>query len=127
MELSIFIAKIYAVIALISGLGLLLNPTYYQKTFTEMLDNSLALFFAGVFATLTGFLVVTYHNIWEQSWVVIVTLFGWMGLLKGFMLIVFPGSFAAFKPMYKKIGYWQFQSIALIIFGLVFAYFGFMA
>ena len=128
MELSILIAKLIAVVSLFLGLGILINIAYYKKIFSAFLDNKSALFFNGIIATMIGLLMVTYHNIWEgEWWVIIITLFGWAGLLKGFLLLVLPRVFDSFKSMYKSASYWKFQSVALIILGLVFGYFGFFS
>lgn len=127
MELSILVAKLYAVVALLLGLGIFVNTNYYKETFSEMLESKIALFFAGVFAAIGGILLVTYHNIWESSWVVIITIIGWIALLKGITLLVFPKTFDFMKPYYKKTNYWHFQAVALIIFGLILGYFGFVA
>ncbi len=127
MEVSILVAKLYAVVGLLLGLGILVNPKYYKKTFLEMLDAKTALFFAGVFAAIGGVLLVTYHNVWEKSWVVIITIIGWAALVKGVSLIVFPTKFGFLKKYYKNSDYWQFQAIALVIFSLILGYFGFIA
>jgi len=126
MELSILVAKLYAVIALLTGLGILANPSYYQKTFSELLESKTALFFAGVFAAIGGILLVTYHNIWVKDWTVIITIIGWIALVKGVALLVLPTTFDFMKSYYKSTKYWRFQGTALIIFGLILGYFGFI-
>jgi uncharacterized membrane protein YidH (DUF202 family) len=126
MEVSILVAKLYAVVGLLLGLGILVNPKYYRKTFLEILNAKTALFFAGVFAAIGGVLLVTYHNVWEKSWVVIITIIGWAALVKGIALIVFPESFSFLRKYYKSTAYWRFQAVALIIFALVLGYFGFL-
>jgi hypothetical protein len=43
------------------------------------------------FLTLTvGYLLVTFHNIWVKDWPVIITVIGWIALVKGISLLVLP-------------------------------------
>jgi len=127
MELSIFIAKLFAVVYLMIGLGMLLSPAYYQKLMGDMLKNPFVFYFGGMLAAVIGFLLVTYHNIWESSWVVVVTIFGWLALLKGFMFLVFPGHVAFWQGMFKKKGHMFIWALIVLAFGLFFGYYGFMA
>ncbi|MBU1018293.1 hypothetical protein KKA33_04680 [Patescibacteria group bacterium] len=127
MELSIFIAKLFAVIYLMVGLGMLLSPSYYQKAMTDMMKNPVVFYLGGIMAVMAGFLIVTYHNIWESSWVVVITVFGWLGLLKGFMFLVFPGHVTFWQKMFKKKGHMMIYSLVVLALGLFFGYYGFMA
>ncbi|MBN2096297.1 hypothetical protein JW752_02745 [Candidatus Peregrinibacteria bacterium] len=127
MELSIFIAKLFAVVYLMVGLGMLLSPSYYQKAMADMLKNPIVFYLGGIMAALAGFLIVTYHNIWESSWVVVITIFGWLGLLKGFMFLVFPGHIAFWQKMFKNKGHILIYSLVVLALGLFFGYYGFIA
>ncbi|MBW2977959.1 hypothetical protein KY331_03885 [Candidatus Woesearchaeota archaeon] len=127
MELSILIAKIFAVAYLMIGLGMLINPSYYQKAMDDMLKNNAVLYLGGIMAAVAGLLIVTYHNIWEYSWVVVITIFGWLALLKGFMLLVFPQHFAFWRGMFKEKGYMPIWAVIVLALGLFFGYFGFFA
>ena len=90
METSIFIAKILGLVYLAVGLGMIFSPGYYREKFEEMVKNASFMYLGGLLALVVGFLVITYHNIWENSWVVLVTIIGWLALLKGLLLLIFP-------------------------------------
>jgi hypothetical protein len=127
MELSILVAKVYAVVALLMGLGILANSKHYRKTFLEMLESKVAIFYGGIIALVVGILLISYHNVWEKSWIVIITVIGWGALVKGIALILFPDRFKFLKKFYKSSGYWNVQAVAIIVLGLVLGYFGFIA
>jgi len=127
MELSMLIAKLYAVVAILLGLGILLNAKYYRKLFLEMLKNKGALFSSGVFSAVIGVLMITYHNIWVESWVVAITILGWAALVKGITLILFPETFNFMKKYYKSAKYWNFQAVMLVIAGGILGYLGWFA
>ena len=41
-------------------------------------------------ALIMGILIVVSHNIWTKDWRVIITIVGWMVLIKGINVILFP-------------------------------------
>lgn len=127
MELSLLLAKVYAVLFLLLGIGMLLNPKHYKKTADEMLGSKSWILFMGMMTSIAGTLMVTYHNIWESSWVVIITVFGWIALAKGVGLLVFPKHIEFWRKLAKKPGSMQFESVAVTALGILFVYLGWFA
>ena len=125
METSILIAKLYSVVLLALGLGLLIHHDYYKKLLSEMMKNKTFLFGNGVFATIVGLLIVSFHNVWEQSWVVVITIMGWAALLKGLLLLGCPELVKYWDPLLKKENFIKFGGVFLIVAGLFFGYYGF--
>jgi len=127
METSIFIAQIISIAYLAIGLGMLLNSAYYKKLFDAVQDAGI-IYLGGIMALVIGFLLVTYHNVWEGSWVVIITIFGWAALLKGVVLLVFPKWMISLtKSMMKCKQIVPTAGIVVLILGAVLGYFGFFA
>jgi hypothetical protein len=125
METSILVAQIYGVVASAVGLGLILNGKYYQKAFDKMLKNPAFIYYGGLMALVVGFLIVNAHNVWVKDWTVIVTIIGWGALLKGIWLIIAPESLINLsRSMLKNT---NVLGWCVLIIGLVFAYFGFVA
>ncbi|MCD6109470.1 hypothetical protein J7J83_01805 [bacterium] len=124
MDLSILVAKLYGAILLAFGLGLLFNSTYYKKTITEMLKDKGYILFGGMFALIIGLLLVMNHNIWEWSWVVIITIVGWIALIKGILLIVYPQFASWFEGWFNKNSVLMFMGAISLILGGVLTYFG---
>lgn len=102
MENSIFLAKILGPYIIIVALAFLFNPKTYEKVMEDFCRNSALVYFGGVFALLFGLLVVSFHNLWVADWQVIITIFGWVGLIKGVWLILFPNTVAKFTQAYQK-------------------------
>jgi len=127
METSILIAKIIGIIYFSFGLGLLFNPHYYQKAFKELLGNTSFLLFGGLLAIIFGSLIIQNHNYWTKNWTILITIIGWIALVKGFFLLAFPSSLRVFKPFFEKEKMVLFYAVMLIIVGLVFLYFGFLS
>ena len=127
MELSIFIAKIISVIYLSVGLGAVFSADHYRKLLDDMFNNAALTYLAGLIAVIVGFLLVYYHNVWVTDWTVLITIIGWLGLIKGVMIIAFPKFVLAYsKPFFEGRGFRIFPYIAILM-GLLFGYFGFVS
>jgi hypothetical protein len=102
MATSIFLAKIFGPYFIFVALGGLFNLKTYQKLLDDFCKSPALLYMGGIFALVSGLLVVAFHNVWVADWTVIITIFGWGAIIKGAWLIVFPGSVAKFTQVYHK-------------------------
>lgn len=127
METSYFIAKIIAIVYLSFGIGLLFNTSFYKKGIEELLDNAGYMILAGVSTIITGFLIIEYHNNWVKNWTLIITLIGWIALIKGILLLAFPKFMKFFKPMFQYDNLYKYLAPLVILFGFTFAYLGFFS
>lgn len=126
MELSVLIARIASVVYLSAALGAVISRDHYRKILDDWSKNATLMYFMGFAAVVVGFLMVHYHNFWVMNWTVLVTILGWLALIKGVMLIVFPGFIARLsKPILSSKGFEFFPYLAVFL-GLLFAYFGFL-
>ncbi len=126
-DLSILLGQLYAIALLTIGLGILLNTKYYLKAYDTMMKETGMIMVGGIFALLVGFLIVTRHNVWS-GWPTIITIFGWIAVLKGVLLLALPElSLSMFKKWFFTKSFLQFQGAAAIILGLVLGYFSFLA
>jgi uncharacterized protein YjeT (DUF2065 family) len=108
------------------GLGMLVNPRFYKEMLNKMIDNEAVLFITGLLVFIIGYFLVAYHNIWTGDWTIIITIFGWLALLKGLMMVVVPEqSIKLYKAI--KISKAQLSVYGIIIFalGIVCTYFGY--
>ena len=102
MENTMFLAKILGPYMVIVAIGIMLNLKYYQGMMEDFFKNKALIYLGGVLALIIGFLIVLSHNVWEASWVAIITIFGWGGLIKGVWLIVFPNSVGKLTKAYQR-------------------------
>lgn len=90
MELSHFLAQLFGLTMIIFTITALVRPRLLDGAISDMKSSSLAVLMTGFVTVMGGLAVVLSHNIWEASWVGIVTFFGWAALLKGITFITFP-------------------------------------
>ncbi|MBU1125656.1 MAG: hypothetical protein KKC84_06500 [Candidatus Omnitrophica bacterium] len=102
METSVFLAQILGPYCIIVGIGMLLNQKTILKVMEDLLKNTALLYLGGAFSLIIGLLIVVSHNIWSADWKVLITLFGWLGILKGVWLMIFPNTTAHLAKAYHK-------------------------
>jgi hypothetical protein len=125
MEVSILVAKILGITYGVLGLGILLNSAYYKKVFGELMKDSGFMFFGGITSLIVGFLIVNAHNVWVKDWTVVITIIGWMVLLKGVLIFVAPKFLIKFsRPMLANT---KVLGLGVLIGGLLIGYCGFFA
>ncbi len=125
---SVLIARILGLLYLSIAVGCFSRKDYFRDILKELAGNSLLPYFSGFIALITGALVVHAHNIWQTDWRVLVTIIGWAALVKGILLLAWPGLLLRFmklllllSPVLRMIPW----LCALI--GLFFIWFGFFA
>ncbi|MBN2096303.1 hypothetical protein JW752_02775 [Candidatus Peregrinibacteria bacterium] len=125
MELSLFIAKIAAVIYLASGAALINNNLNLQEAYKSLKESQLHSTYLGIFVLVLGTLIVSYHNLWVKDWTVLITIIGWVLLAEGICYILCP---KALLSLFKKLPQSQLGwGIVTLLVGLFFGYFGFVA
>jgi len=102
MENSIFLAKFLGCYFVIVGIGIFFNPKHCQKIALQYSQNSALIYFGGILALFFGLLIILFHNVWIWNWTIIITLFGWIGLIKGAWLIIFPSTVKNFVKRYQN-------------------------
>ena len=116
---SMLIAKILGPYMVIVAIGILCNLKSYQKMMEDFLKNTALIYLGGVFALIVGLLIVLFHNVWMVGWQVIITIFGWIALIKGIWLIVFPNSVGKVTQAYqKRPGLLAAHLIVILIIGV---------
>jgi len=128
MELSIFIAKYAGLMYLAAGLGFLLSNKYYADMIKNIGKDKTSILFSGILSFFLGLTLVLFHNFWVADWTVIITILGWLGLIKGICLLVFPGITLKMADFfYKMKNFITIAGVFAIILGGVLTYYGFFA
>lgn len=87
--ISIFLAKFWGWYLIIFFLILSLNPKRIQQIINDLKDQKFVIITSFI-AIIVGLLNILFHNIWQDSWILIITLIGWVSLLIGLALFIFP-------------------------------------
>jgi hypothetical protein len=126
MVLSNFLANIWGLSFIIIALSLLIYQENIKKIF-ELAENKTNLFICGVLSLILGIAMVLSHNIWVSNWRIVITLLGWLILVRGIVLLFFPKICLNFLKKIKDNQNIPFALVAVVILGCILIYFGFTA
>ncbi len=118
METSIFLAKLFSLTFIVAGIGMMLNQKYYMEMAKSVAKNEGVLTVGGFLSLVMGLAIIQTHNIWSAEWPVIITLLGWISVVKGIVLLVAPGLMSDLVGSFKK------KSQVVLLKGLVMSLLG---
>ena len=125
MELSVYLARVWGLGSVLTCAGLLLN----QKSFISMTEHlqadSIGILIAGVLALGIGVAQVVGFNSWTVDYRGLVTLLGWVSLLKGIAIIFVPGYMTGFTQAFIKETWYMALVALFLIVGVYLCYAGF--
>jgi len=90
MEISIFLAQFWGWLLVIVGLIFLLKKQMLEDELSRMFKNKDYVLLTGWLALILGLFTVILHNIWATDWRIVITIFGWISLIKGIARMGFP-------------------------------------
>jgi hypothetical protein len=128
MQTSIFLARLLGPLLLLTGAGILLNPKSFRTIAGEVVRSVTLVYLFGFMDLAAGLAIVLTHNVWVASWRVLITLIGWLLLIRGAVRIVAPEivmGYAAKVIRNKQV----IPSAGAVVgvLGLVLCYFGYVA
>ena len=98
MDSTMILAQALGLILFIVGIGMLTRRKFVSEAIENAVQNPGTLFLMGIVALIIGALMVTTQAAW-YGWQIVITLIGWVALLKGLLIILFPRSMAT---LYRK-------------------------
>ena len=125
METSIFLAKVMGIYLAIEGLALIINKKYLIRAIKEMLKTKGVIYVFSFFTLILGILLVVGHNVWTADWVGLVTLLGWLVLIKGVLNVLFPKIGLKVAEKFMPSAWYTGTGVVLIIIGAYLAAKGF--
>lgn len=123
-DISLFLAKLFGVYLLVMALAVLVNKDRYKDLIKKKAISTLEWHLMGMMGVLGGLLIVLNHNIWS-GWPIVITLMGWIALVKGATALIMPNLFMKFT---KDMGFENALSLfgfAGLMLGTFFIYIGF--
>jgi hypothetical protein len=96
MTASKYLARLMGPVLLTIGVGMvfgmLLEGDAYSSLAKEFIASRALIFITGALALTAGLAVVNAHNLWVPDWRVVVTILGWLLIVRGISNLVFPAT-----------------------------------
>jgi len=125
MDVTTFLARSLGSYLLIVSVGMLWKREQFIGVALKFLENEALVFFAGIVTLILGILMVVAHNIWTDSWSVIITLLAWITLLEGILYLFFPKIILSAKRLYENALVAYLISLVVLCVGLYLLYRGY--
>ena len=85
---TIFLSRLLGLYSLVIGLAMFAHRQATMETIKAMIHNGPAMYISGVIALAAGLALVLGHNVWKGGVLpVVVTLVGWLSLIKGLVIL----------------------------------------
>jgi hypothetical protein len=81
---------VLAIVGIGMALGLLAEGEAYSSLMKEFIGSRAFISVTGVLALVAGLAIVNAHNVWVSDWRVIVTVLGWLLVIRGILNLLFP-------------------------------------
>ena len=105
---------------------LLMNRKSIVRIMEDFVKNAAVIYLGALLALVIGIVIVLVHNVWVWGWPVIITILGWIAILKGIWLLLFPKMVDDFMQAYLKYEKLRiFHLIFVLLFGALLTYLGF--
>ena|SRR3989344_228875 len=126
METSIFLSKVIGLVSVISTIAVLVRYKEHLALEEETAKNPTLVYLSGFAFLALGVLLVVSHSVWMLDWRIVITILGWLILLKGAGRIFFPN--AVMRLIVKKRDNRKFIMGEVVVFlvGLYLLYYGFL-
>ncbi|NGX42878.1 MAG: hypothetical protein K940chlam7_01166 [Chlamydiae bacterium] len=125
MDVSIFLARLFGLYLTIIAFVYFFRKTFLREVLRDFYNNSALVVVTSIINLFIGLLIILNHNIWEYSWRVVITLIGYLSLLKGILNLFAPeyGKKMAAKVMEGNI--LMYSGVISLALGLYLLYYGF--
>jgi hypothetical protein len=126
MLLTILLSKVFGLYMLIAGVAVLTRRRQILLAIGALVEDKSARLVVGLMTLLIGLFVVNLHNVWETLPTALVSLFGWLAVLKGIGYLFLKESTldGLVKYFYNRKWFVVDGAIAVLV-GLYLAGFGF--
>ena len=121
-----FIAQIIGLLFSIDAVGVLINTAIYRRMVEEFTESPALRYLGGILALFFGLFILNFNNAWTADWTVIITIIGWLSVVKGVLLIVFPNVYLQFAN-WMRMGdaMMRYMGIIYLLLGLFLTFKGF--
>lgn len=125
MDITVFLAQLWAPVLLALGVGMFVSPSYYKRLYRDLEKETLALVTLAIVLIMGGTAHILAHNVWDSLATAVVSLLGWGAFLKGITFAVAPrfvdrkGNWAVKAKIVPTIG------VVLIVLGTYLALVGY--
>jgi hypothetical protein len=119
MNISFVLAQIFGIMCMVLGLSMLFNKKWTVVAIEEITKNVGVIWLAGLIALVMGTVMVVLNNIWTSGLSLVITILGWLTLLKGAVILLFPDFTVSYYKKMNRGNIFVWGGVILFILGLI--------
>ncbi|HYD93099.1 MAG TPA: hypothetical protein VEB18_01425 [Candidatus Paceibacterota bacterium] len=126
MPLTIFLAQVFGLYMIIAGIAIIANQRNIMLAVAALVEERFSQLLVGVLSLLLGLFLVNSHNDWSTLPAGIVSLIGWLSLVKGIFYLFTPEN--SLTKIIRKLNqrkWYMIDGIIAILIGAYLAGFGY--
>ena len=120
-------SQILGIVLTVSGLSLLFNKKGVTSLVEDLTRNQGLLWLLGFFALVMGAVLVGLNKVWSSGVQLLVTIIGWLTLIKGAFILLFPNTAVSLSKKWNNAGLFAFSGLGALVLGLILLYVGFIS
>lgn len=126
MLITLFLARVIGVYLIIGGLAVLMDRSRLMLAVVALTKERFAQLIAGVLALITGLVLVNLVNDWSSLPALIVSLTGWVAILKGALYLLMPEKeLSKMMQMFMDRKWYVLDGALVLLAGIYVAGFGY--
>src|SRR5580700_7649938 len=117
-EPTVFLSRLIGLVALIIAVPMVIDKQSMMSTFGLVVEDRCLLLVLGMASVVAGAAIVLLHNVWRKGlWPLVVTLCGWVLLLRGVLILFLPADVISSLIGTLHVGdyYYAYAAIPLIV------------
>jgi vacuolar-type H+-ATPase subunit I/STV1 len=88
--LTLTLAKVYGLYMIVAGMTGLVDAARWRAIMDDFQRSPGLAYITGVIVFVLGLVLVTIHNFWGDPLAMLISLFGWIALIEGILLLAVP-------------------------------------
>ena len=119
MDISLVLAQVLGIMFVVLALSMWFQKKYMLLVVEELVRSKSFMWIGGFMALTMGAVIVVLNNYWTSGLPLVLTVLGWLALIKGAFLLLLPDTAVSY---YKKVNKeWKFvlAGFVVLILGLL--------
>src|SRR5215472_5491458 len=115
---TVFLSRLIGLYCVFISLSMMMHKQATVTALNAIIRNPGALLMAGILGLAAGLAIVLAHNVWSGGiQPVLVTLFGWVALIKGSVLLFLPpeGTSGYFEAFHWEQHFYLYMAVTLVL------------
>ena len=127
METSLFLARVIGLVSVMSTAAILVRYKESLALEGEASKSPALVHLSGFAFLVLGALLVVSHSVWTLDWRLVITIMGWLILLKGAGRMLFPGAVRRLIEKKRDDRRFLLGEVVVLLVGLYLLYYGYIA